>query len=222
VELSDINLSSAGYEPVRPDLHGSTIMPAGCAGACFSARRHISQHPESRDMPEIMPLQPTEAAKWLPQLIVLLQDAVDSGASVGFLAPLAEVDAYHYWIKAFVQLSEKGRIILAAVHDSTIVGSVQLELASMPNASHRAEVQKLLVLRSWRRQGIGLALMTAIEQAARQAGHPFLVLDTRLGDAAEQLYTRMGYTRVGVIPQFALSSTGTLDATVVFSRQLSN
>jgi acetyltransferase len=197
-------------------------MPAGCVGACFSARRHINQHQERRDMPEIMPLQPTDAAKWLPQLIVLLQDAVDSGASVGFLAPLAEVDAYHYWMKAFVQLSEKGRIILAAVHDSTIVGSVQLELASMPNASHRAEVQKLLVLRSWRRQGIGLALMTAIEQAAIQAGRPLLVLDTRLGDAAEQLYTRMGYTRVGVIPLFALSSTGILDATVVFSRQLSN
>jgi hypothetical protein len=58
-------------------------------------RRRINQHQESRDMPEIMPLQPTDAAKWLPQLIVLLQDAVDSGASVGFLAPLAEVDAYH-------------------------------------------------------------------------------------------------------------------------------
>jgi acetyltransferase len=197
-------------------------MSAGCSGACFSARRRINQHQESRDMPEIMPLQRTDAARWLPQLIVLLQDAVDSGASVGFLAPLAEVDAYHYWMKAFVQLSEKGRIILAAVHDSTIVGSVQLELASMPNASHRAEVQKLLVLRSWRRQGIGLALMTAIEQAAHQAGRPLLVLDTRLGDAAEQLYTRMGYTRVGVIPRFALSSTGTLDATVVFYRQLSN
>ena len=173
-------------------------------------------------MPEIMPLQPTDALRWLPQLIVLLQDAVDSGASVGFLAPLADVDAYHYWMKAFVQLSEKGRIILAAVHDGMIVGSVQLELASMPNASHRAEVQKLLVLRSWRRQGIGLTLMMAIEHAAHQAGRPLLVLDTRLGDAAEQLYSRMGYTRVGVISQFALSSTGTLDATVVFSRQLSN
>ena len=173
-------------------------------------------------MPEIMPLQPTDAAIWLPQLIVLLQDAVDSGASVGFLAPLAEVDAYHYWMKAFVQLSEKSRIILAAIHNGTIVGSVQLELASMPNGAHRAEVQKLLVLRSWRRQGIGLALMTAIEQAARQAGRTLLVLDTRLGDAAEQLYTRMGYTRVGVIPRFAMSSAGTLDATVVFSRQLSN
>jgi hypothetical protein len=58
-------------------------------------------------MPEIMPLQPTDAAKWLPQLIVLLQDAVDSGASVGFLAPLADVDAYHYWMKAFFAAQRK-------------------------------------------------------------------------------------------------------------------
>jgi acetyltransferase len=172
-------------------------------------------------MPEIMPLQPKDAARWLPQLIVLLQDAVDSGASVGFLAPLSDVDAYHYWMKAFVQLSEQGRIILAAVHEGTVVGSVQLEQASQQNAQHRAEVQKLLVLRAWRRQGIGLELMTAIEQAARQAGRSLLVLDTRLGDAAEQLYTRMGYTRVGVIPRFALSSSGTLEATVLFCRELS-
>jgi GNAT superfamily N-acetyltransferase len=172
-------------------------------------------------MPEIRRLHPKDAARWRPQLIRLLQDAVDSGASVGFLAPLSDVEAYHYWMKAFVQVAENSRIILAAMHEDRIVGSVQLELASMPNAAHRAEVQKLLVLRSWRRQGLGLALMTAIEQAARRQGRRLLVLDTRLGDAAEQLYTHMGYTRVGVIPAFALSSAGTLDATVVFYRDLS-
>ena len=72
-------------------------------------------------MLEITPLRPTDASKWLPQLIVLLQDAVDSGASVGFLAPLADIDAYHYWMQAFVQHSEKSRIILAAVHNGTLV-----------------------------------------------------------------------------------------------------
>jgi acetyltransferase len=172
-------------------------------------------------MLDIRPLHQDEAAGWLPQLISLLQDAVDSGASVGFLAPLSDIEAYHYWMKSFVQVAEKRRIILAAAHEDKIVGSVQLDLASMPNAAHRAEVQKLLVFRSWRRQGIGLRLMTTIEQVARQEGRPLLVLDTRLGDAAEQLYTRMGYTRVGVIPGFALSSMGTLDATVIFYRDLS-
>jgi acetyltransferase len=111
--------------------------------------------------------------------------------------------------------------VLAAVHNGMTIGSVQLDLASMPNALHRAEVQKLLVLRSWRRQGTGQALMMAIEQAARQAGRQLLVLDTRLGDAAERLYARMGYLRVGVIPKFALSSVGRLDATVIFYRDLS-
>ncbi|HSF31849.1 MAG TPA: hypothetical protein VLK82_15405 [Candidatus Tectomicrobia bacterium] len=47
-----------------------------------------------------------------------------------------------------------------------------------------------------------------------------MVLDTRLGDDAERLYTRMGCLRVGVIPQFTHSSTGALDATVIFYRGL--
>ena len=172
-------------------------------------------------MAEIIELHPEDAARWQPQLIGLLQDAVDGGASVGFLAPLSDGEAQRYWTKVFAQVGNNGRVVLAAVYDGAIVGSVQLELASMPNAIHRAEVQKLLVLRTWRRQGIGQALMTAIEQAARRVGRQLLVLDTRLGDAAERLYARMGYRRVGVIPNFALSSAGTLDTTVIFYRDLS-
>jgi GNAT superfamily N-acetyltransferase len=151
-----------------------------------------------------------------------LQDAVDGGASVGFLAPLSTADAEHYWTQVFAQVSRQSRIVLAAVHGDTLAGSVQLELASVPNASHRAEVQKLLVWRKWRRRGIGQALMTAIAQAASREGRQLLVLDTRLGGAAERLYTRMGYVRVGVIPKFALSSAGTLDTTVIFYRELAD
>jgi acetyltransferase len=171
-------------------------------------------------MAEIIMLHPEDAARWLSQLIDLLQDAVDSGASVGFLAPLSDVDATQYCTTVFTQISQQGRIVLAAVHEGTIVGSVQLELASMSNARHRAEVQKLLVLRAWRRQGIGQELMMAIEQAARQMGRCLLVLDTRWGDAAERLYAHMGYTPVGVIPKFAFT-VGTLDTTVIFYRDLS-
>jgi GNAT superfamily N-acetyltransferase len=119
----------------------------------------------------------------------LLQDAVDGGASLGCLAPLSDGEAPRYWTKVFVQVGDNGRIVLAAVSDGAIVGSVQLELASMPNALHRAEVQKLLVIRSWRRRGLGRSLMTAIEQVARREGCQLLVLDTRLGDAADPTST---------------------------------
>jgi acetyltransferase len=172
-------------------------------------------------MPEITPLHPEDAAKWVPQLVELLRDAVDGGASVGFLAPLSDADACQYWTEVFSEVGQQSRIVLAAVQQDRVVGSVQLALGTMPNALHRAEVQKLLVRRSHRRHGLGQALMTAVEEAARQKGRHLLVLDTRLGDDAQRLYTRMGYLQVGVIPQFARSSTGTLDATVIFYRDLS-
>jgi acetyltransferase len=198
------------------------VLPKRLAAACFSLHRGTNQQKESRYMPEILSLHPTDATKWLSQLIVLLQDAVDSGASVGFLAPLSNPDAHQYWTGVFGEVGEQSRIVLAAVQQDQIVGSVQLALGTMPNALHRAEVQKLLVRRSHRRHGIGRALMTAVEEAARQEGRHLLVLDTRLGDDAERLYTRMGYLRVGVIPQFARGSSGTLDATVLFYRDLSS
>jgi acetyltransferase len=106
------------------------------------------------------------------------------------------------------------------MQEDQIIGSVQLALGAMPNALRRALVQKLLVLRSHRRHGIGQALMTAVEEAALQGRRHLLVLDTRLGDDVERLYTRMGYLRVGVIPQFAHSLTGTVAATVIFYRDL--
>jgi acetyltransferase len=173
-------------------------------------------------MYQIQRVDAEQVARWLPQLVLLLQDAVGSGASVGFLAPLSDADSRKYWTEVFSDVDQKRRIVLAAVHNGMMVGSVQLALATMPNALHRAEVQKLLVLRAYRRQGLGQALMLEVERVARQEGRQLLVLDTRLGDDAERLYTRIGYTRVGIIPKFARSSAESLDATVIFYRDLSS
>ena len=65
-----------------------------------------------------------------------------------------------------------------------------------------------------------MALMTALEEVAREAGRTLLVLDTAADNAAG-LYTRLGYVRAGVIPQYALSSDGILESTQVFYRLLS-
>jgi hypothetical protein len=47
-----------------------------------------------------------------------------------------------------------------------------------------------------------------------------LVLDTVTGGAAEQLYEKRGWTRVGVIPDYALMPDGALCATTVFYKAL--
>jgi GNAT superfamily N-acetyltransferase len=110
--------------------------------------------------------------------------------------------------------------LLVARVGGRIVGTVQLGLALPPNQPHRAEVKKLLVHRSARGRGIGMALMTAAEEAARARGRTLLVLDTALGDNAERLYTRAGWNRVGVIPGYALFPDGSPCDTVVFWKQV--
>jgi acetyltransferase len=156
----------------------------------------------------------------LAALIALLQDAVDSGASVGFLYPLSTDAATAYWTSVHGAVRSGSRVLLAAFEDQDLVGAVQLDLAGMPNGSHRAEVMKLFVQRWARRKGVAKALMRAIEDEARTRGRQLLVLDTRAGDVAEKLYEEIGYTKAGAIPRYARSSNGDLDATVFMYRWL--
>ena len=51
------------------------------------------------------------------------------------------------------------------------------------------------------------------------AGKTLLVLDTA-SDAAERLYERLGWQRVGVIPGYALWPAGGSVDTVIFYKQL--
>lgn len=154
------------------------------------------------------------------QLVALLCDAVDCGASVGFLPPLQDADAREYWGSVRASIHAGTRVLLGALENGTVVGAVQLDLATSPNGLHRAEVMKLFVHRQHRRRGIARALMMAVEEAARAAGRALLVLDTRRGDTAEQLYLNLGYTAAGVIPRYARSASGSLDDTVYMYKEL--
>ena len=156
-----------------------------------------------------------------PALVALLRDAVDSGASIGFLPPVEEAEAAAYWETVQAALGEESRVVLAA-HDSELglVGAGQLELALRANAGHRAEVTKVMVHRRARRRGIGRALMLALEDHARRLGRTTLILDTRQGDPSEVLYQSVGWTFAGAIPRYARSATGTLDATALYYKLL--
>jgi GNAT superfamily N-acetyltransferase len=170
--------------------------------------------------PLIQRLDAAGAKAALPELTALLQDAVRSGASLGFLHPLTDSDAAAYWKGVLQDLAADHRLLLVATTPEGIVGTVQLELAQRPNASHRAEVQKLFVASKYRGRGLGRALMEALDPLAREHGRTLLILDTREGDAAERLYAKLGWSRAGRIPNFARSSAGPLTATVFFYREL--
>jgi len=171
-------------------------------------------------MTDIASLNADDAHRALPGLVHLLRDAVGSGASLGFLPPLAVEAAQAYWQDVIGEVASGRLVLLAATEEAEVVGSVQLELAVKPNAWHRAEVQRLMVHMRMRGRGIGRALMSDVERAARDHGRSLLVLDTRAGDVAERLYRALGYVPVGVIPAYTRDADGTPHDTIYFYRAL--
>jgi ribosomal protein S18 acetylase RimI-like enzyme len=149
----------------------------------------------------------------------VLVDCVDGGASVSFMHPLPRERAVGFWRRVARDVAAGGRALVIAEDGQGVCGTVQLVLDQPENQPHRAELSKMLVHRRARRRGLGEALMRAAEAAARECGKTLLVLDTA-NPEAERLYERMGWTRVGVIPGFALLPHGGLCGTTFFYREL--
>ena len=153
-------------------------------------------------------------------LAAVLIDCVEGGASVSFMLPLTRERAVAFWRKVAADVAAGQRALLVAEDGEGICGTVQLVLDLPENQPHRADLAKMLVHRRVRRRGLGEALMRAAESMARECGRTLLVLDTVTGDAGERLYARLGWTRVGVIPRFALMPDGAPCATTYFYRDL--
>ncbi|MFC4161538.1 GNAT family N-acetyltransferase [Chitinimonas lacunae] len=156
----------------------------------------------------------------LPGLVDLLRQTVAQGASVGFLAPLAEVEAAAYWRGVLHGLVEGERWLWVAWEGAKLQGAVQLEPCRRSNGRHRAEVQKLMVQPDCRGRGIGRMLMSTLEHHALAQSISLLVLDTSAGSVAEPFYRANGYTFVGGIPDYAADPDGTLRANAIYYKPL--
>lgn len=154
-------------------------------------------------------------------LALLLRDAVDGGASVGFLAPLDGAEAAAWWRDVAEQAARGVRSVWAAYGpDGSVLGVITLVRATMPNQPHRGDIAKLLVHRDARGRGLGSRLLAAAEEAAAAEGLTLLVLDTETGSAAEGLYRKAGWTRAGTIPHYALTPSGVPHATTYYYKLL--
>jgi ribosomal protein S18 acetylase RimI-like enzyme len=150
----------------------------------------------------------------------ILVECVHAGASVGFLSPVSRETADAFWL-SIAHAVEQGRrvVFVARQDDSRIDGTVQLVLAGAENQPHRADIAKLLVHTRARRQGMADQLMQAAEAHARSIGRDLLVLDTATDEAA-RLYERLGWTRSGIVPDYALNPDGSRTATMFYWKGL--
>ena len=169
---------------------------------------------------EVRRLAGAELRAQLDALAAVLADCVAGGASVSYMEPFSHEDARAAFRDWAADVEHGRRLILGAFAAGELVGTVQVILALPPNQPHRAEIAKMLVHRSARRRGIARMLMEHAESEARMEGKSLLVLDTVTGDDAERLYLRLGWTRVGVIPGYALYPDGRPCDTTVFFKAL--
>ena len=149
-------------------------------------------------------------------------DVVKGGASVGFMDPFELDDAVKFW-KKVVKRVENNEIILIVAKDSKshkVLGTAQLVIDMPPNQTHRADVAKMQVHSSRRREGIGGALLGYIEKKALEVNRHVLVLDTVTNSPAYKLYQSHGWQIVGDVPDFALFPDGGFCSTTYFFKKL--
>ena len=156
----------------------------------------------------------------LGQLADLLIDCVEGGASVSFMLPLSRERALAFWRRVAADVAAGARVLLVAEDAQGICGTVQLAFDLPENQPHRGDLAKMLVHRRARRRGLGEALMRAAEAAARECGKTLLVLDAVTGGDAARLYERLGWTRVGDVPRYALFPGGGFCSTTYYYRDL--
>jgi GNAT superfamily N-acetyltransferase len=168
---------------------------------------------------EVRRLDGDEARAHVEGLAAVLLDCVRGGASVSFMADLGEEEARAHYDDVAADVAAGGRILLAAFDAGRLVGTVQVVFARPPNQPHRADVAKLLVHRDARGRRIGRLLMERAEAEAAAAGRWLLVLDTA-SPAAERVYRGLGWTELGVVPDFALLPDGGLCDTTFFWKRL--
>jgi GNAT superfamily N-acetyltransferase len=162
----------------------------------------------------------------IADLARLLVDAVDGGAAVNFMAGVTEAEAAAWWSARLAQVEDGtitpfvARSRVAGGGGRSIVGSTLLIRSRNQNSPHRAEIAKVLVHRSMRRQGLGRALMEAAEDQARSEGRWLLILDTQSGTAAEALYRSLGWQELGTLPNHSYRTDGVLAPTTFFWKDL--
>ena len=163
-----------------------------------------------------------EATVRIDDFAATLVAAVAAGANIGFITPLSHDEARRFWRdQAFPAVAGGRRVLWTAERAGRVVGTVQLIVAMPANQPHRCEVTKLIVHPEARRRGVGARLMAALEARARAAAKTLITLDTRTGDDAERLYTRLGFERTGEIPDFCVDPIdGRLHPTTIMFKRL--
>jgi ribosomal protein S18 acetylase RimI-like enzyme len=156
-------------------------------------------------------VESAEADDICASLANLHHDALRSGMALGALDSMSRGVLERSYRDVVASLDQRERVVLVAEEEGAgILGMAQLVFSGVTNADHRAEVQRVAVDSGARGRGVGRRLMAAIEHAAGEDGVTLLWLTTHDGTDACAFYEAIGYTKLGVMPDYSRRPDGTL------------
>jgi acetyltransferase len=166
-------------------------------------------------------VRPAEADDICTALANVHLDALGSGMALGALDSMGRSALERSYRDIVRGLDDRARIVVVAEADSEILGMAQLVFSSATNADHRAEVQRVAVASAARNRGIGTRLLAEVEAVARERGITLLWLTTHDATDACAFYEAMGYTKLGVMPNYSRRPDGTLWPGAFYFKELS-
>ncbi len=168
-------------------------------------------------MVEIRRLAAAEVLDRKQEFAQLLRDAIESGGTVGFVLPAEDDKLDRYWTGVAREMESGERELFAAFEDGKVVGSLQLAYEKAESVSHRADLQKLFVLRDYRRRGIARSLLIEALHRMPALGLLMFTITTRFDSATENLVSALRFTRWGVLPHYGVTPEGVLhDASMYY------
>ncbi|HSK95667.1 MAG TPA: GNAT family N-acetyltransferase, partial [Euzebyales bacterium] len=127
------------------------------------------------------------------QLIALWTTVANAGGAVGLVAPASTEDVAALAEPAFARVEAGKDDIVVAFDDGRPVGFGFLETNDIPLTAHWATIRRLQRAPSCTGRGIGVRILDALEDVARDRGLLRVALSTRGGTDRERLYLARGY-----------------------------
>ncbi|WP_230530265.1 GNAT family N-acetyltransferase [Microvirga roseola] len=171
-------------------------------------------------MSDIRLLDARDAERDRARLAETLADCVAGGAPLGFRWPFPVEEAHRWWGGVIDSVAAGNTLLFGAYVDGRLCGTVQLGFDGPCNQRHRGDVRKLLVHRDARGKSLGTRLMASLQDEAGKRSLALLTLETATGSEAERLYWKLGYTKAGEIPNYALMPDGRPCATSLLWKAL--
>ena len=163
---------------------------------------------------------PAEAEAIAAKLAALHEDAFRAGMALGTLESIGRDGLERSYREAVAALDDRERALLVADDHGQVVAMAQLVRSAAMNASHRAEVQRVVVAEGVRGRGVGRQLMAAIEDTARALQISLLWLTTHDGSEACSFYEALGYSEMGVMPAYSRRPDGALSPGAFYFKEL--